>query len=70
MEGCVRQETLITTPVNKPKIDFVPVVAELPNMDFNRTAKTETDAVLMIWDLYQYVRELEINLKSTKELAK
>ncbi|CUU74391.1 hypothetical protein [Campylobacter hyointestinalis] len=66
----MRQETLITTPVNKPKIDFVPVVAELPNMDFNRTAKTETDAVLMIWDLYQYVRELEINLKSTKELAK
>lgn len=67
MQGCVRQETLITTPVNKPKIDFTPVIAELPDMDFNRTAKTETEAVLMAWDLYQYIRELEIKLKRLKD---
>ncbi|PPB52943.1 hypothetical protein [Campylobacter hyointestinalis] len=59
----MRQETLITTPVNSPKISFTPVIAELPIMDFNRTAKTEQEASIMAWDLYQYIRELEIKLK-------
>ncbi|PPB52919.1 hypothetical protein [Campylobacter hyointestinalis] len=63
----MRQETLITTPVNSPKIDFTPIVAELPIIDFNRTAKTETEAVLMAWDLYTYIRELEIKLKRVKD---
>ncbi|WP_163258530.1 hypothetical protein [Campylobacter fetus] len=51
-----------------PKISFVPVVAELPIMDFNRTALTEQEAALMAWDLYGYIKELELNLKSVKEL--
>lgn len=67
MQGCVRQETLITTPVNSPKISFTPVIAELPIMDFNRTAKTEQEASLMAWDLYTYIRELEIKLKRLKD---
>lgn len=67
MQGCVRQETLISTPVNKPKIDFTPVIAELPIMDFNRTAKTEQEASLMAWDLYQYIKELEIKLKGIQK---
>ncbi|TWO19509.1 hypothetical protein YZ82_05230 [Campylobacter hyointestinalis] len=58
---------MITTPVNSPKIDFTPIVAELPIMDFNRTAKTEQEASLMAWDLYQYIRELEIKLKRLKD---
>lgn len=66
MQGCRGKETLITTPVNKPKIDFVPIVAELPIMDFNRTAKTEQEASLMAWDLYTYIRELELKLKGIK----
>lgn len=65
MQGCTRQE--ITTPVNSPKIDFTPVIAELPIMDFNRTAKTEQEASLMAWDLYTYIRELEIKLKRLKD---
>lgn len=67
MQGCTSKETLITTPVNSPKIDFTPIVAELPIMDFNRTAKTEQEASLMAWDLYQYIRELEIKLKRLKD---
>ncbi|WP_141093029.1 hypothetical protein [Campylobacter hyointestinalis] len=63
MQGCTSKETLITTPVNSPKISFTPVIAELPIMDFNRTAITEQEASIMAWDLYQYIRELEIKLK-------
>ncbi|ALV24929.1 hypothetical protein CIG2463D_1361 [Campylobacter iguaniorum] len=55
-------------PVQPPKIDFTPVIVELPNMDFNRTAKTEQEASLMAWDLYQYVRELELKLKGVKKI--
>ncbi|WP_158004821.1 hypothetical protein [Campylobacter fetus] len=51
-----------------PKISFVPVITELPIMDFNRTAKTEQEAALMAWDLYSYIKELELNLKSVKEM--
>lgn len=67
MQGCTSKETLITTPVNSPKIDFTPIVAELPIMDFNRTAKTEQEASLMAWDLYTYIRELELKLKGVKK---
>lgn len=67
MQGCTSKETLITTPVNSPKIDFTPVIAELPIMDFNRTAKTEQEASLMAWDLYAYIKELEIKLKRLKD---
>lgn len=67
MQGCTNKETLISTPVNKPKIDFTPVIAELPIMDFNRTAKTEQEASLMAWDLYAYIKELEIKLKRLKD---
>lgn len=63
MQGCTSKETLISTPVNSPKISFTPVIAELPIMDFNRTAITEQEASIMAWDLYQYIRELEIKLK-------
>ncbi|WP_059425806.1 hypothetical protein [Campylobacter hyointestinalis] len=57
---------MISTPVNSPKISFTPVIAELPIMDFNRTAKTEQEASLMAWDLYAYIRELELKLKGVK----
>lgn len=68
MQGCTSKETLISTPVNKPKIDFKPIIAELPIMDFNRTAKTEQEASLMAWDLYAYIRELELKLKGVKKI--
>ncbi|PPB55603.1 hypothetical protein [Campylobacter hyointestinalis] len=58
---------MISTPVNSPKISFTPVIAELPDMDFNRTAKTEQEASLMAWDLYAYIKELEIKLKRLKD---
>ncbi len=68
MQGCTSKTTVLTKPVQPPKISFVPVVAELPIMDFNRTALTEQEAALMAWDLYGYIKELELNLKSVKEL--
>ncbi|WP_059442948.1 hypothetical protein [Campylobacter hyointestinalis] len=58
---------MISTPVNSPKISFTPVIAELPIMDFNRTAKTEQEASLMAWDLYAYIRELELKLKGIQK---
>ncbi|CUU68258.1 Uncharacterised protein [Campylobacter hyointestinalis subsp. hyointestinalis] len=67
MQGCTSKETLISTPVNSPKISFTPVIAELPIMDFNRTAKTEQEASLMAWDLYAYIRELELKLKGIQK---
>lgn len=66
MQGCTSKETLISTPVNSPKISFTPVIAELPIMDFNRTAITEQEASIMAWDLYAYIRELELKLKGVK----
>ncbi|EPS7558101.1 hypothetical protein ACVHFR_001495 [Campylobacter fetus] len=51
-----------------PKISFVPVITELPIMDFNRTALTEQEAALMAWDLYTYIRELELSVQSVKEM--
>ncbi|TWO19265.1 hypothetical protein [Campylobacter hyointestinalis] len=57
---------MISTPVNSPKISFTPVIAELPIMDFNRTAITEQEASIMAWDLYAYIRELELKLKGVK----
>ncbi|PPB54269.1 hypothetical protein [Campylobacter hyointestinalis] len=59
---------MISTPVNSPKISFTPVIAELPDMDFNRTARTEQEASLMAWDLYVYIRELELKLKGVKKI--
>lgn len=67
LQGCTHKETLITTPVQTPKIDFVPAIAELPVIDFNRTAKTEQEASLMIWDLYLYTSEMQEKLKVIKE---
>ncbi|WP_269446912.1 hypothetical protein [Campylobacter fetus] len=30
-----------------PKISFIPVIAQIPLMDFNRSAKTEQEAALI-----------------------
>ncbi|EPX3989060.1 hypothetical protein [Campylobacter fetus] len=51
-----------------PKISFIPVIAQIPLMDFNRSAKTEQEAALMAWDLYTYIRELELSVQSVKEM--
>ncbi|WP_158004848.1 hypothetical protein [Campylobacter fetus] len=50
------------------KISFIPVIAQLPIMDFNRTATTEQEAAIMAWDLYSYIKELELSLQSVKEV--
>ncbi|WP_158004534.1 hypothetical protein [Campylobacter fetus] len=50
------------------KISFIPVITQLPIMDFNRTAKTEQEAAIMAWDLYSYIKELELSLQSVKEV--
>ncbi len=68
MQGCTSKTTVLTKPVQPPKISFVPVVADLPIMDFNRTALTEKEAALMAWDLYSYIKELELSLQSVKEV--
>lgn len=68
MQGCTSKTTVLTKPVQPPKISFVPVITELPIMDFNRTALTEQEAALMAWDLYSYIKELELSLQSVKEV--
>ena len=37
-------------------------------MDFNKTADDEMGAVLMAWDLYAYIKELENSLKACIEI--
>ncbi|WP_086254431.1 hypothetical protein [Campylobacter vicugnae] len=59
---------IITAPIDKPRFDFTPLIGELPYMDFNRSAKTEQEAALMLWDLYSYVKELESSLKGVRSL--
>ncbi|WP_034960509.1 hypothetical protein, partial [Campylobacter fetus] len=62
------KEIVISKPLEMPKISFIPVIAQLPLMDFNRSAKTEQEAALMAWDLYTYIRELELSVQSVKEM--
>ncbi|WP_096023990.1 hypothetical protein [Campylobacter lanienae] len=59
---------IITAPIDKPRFDFTPLVVENPYMDFNRSAKTEQEAALMLWDLYSYIKELESSLKGVRSL--
>lgn len=68
MQGCSSKETIITVPIDKPRFDFTPLVMENPYMDFNRSAKTEQEAALMLWDLYSYIKELESSLKGVRSL--
>ena len=68
MQGCSSKETIITAPIDKPRFDFTPLVVEKPYMDFNRNAKTEQEAALMLWDLYSYIKELESSLKGVRSL--
>ncbi|AIR80954.1 hypothetical protein CFV97608_1337 [Campylobacter fetus subsp. venerealis 97/608] len=68
MQGCTSKEIVISKPLEMPKISFIPVIAQIPLMDFNRSAKTEQEAALMAWDLYTYIRELELSVQSVKEM--
>ena len=68
MQGCSTKETIITAPIDKPRFDFTPLVVETPYIDFNRSAKTEQEAALMLWDLYSYIKELESSLKGVRSL--
>ena len=68
MQGCSSKETIITAPIDKPRFDFTPLVVETPYIDFNRSAKTEQEAALMLWDLYSYIKELESSLKAVRSL--
>ena len=68
MQGCSSKETIITAPIDNPRFDFTPLVAETPYIDFNRSAKTEQEAALMLWDLYSYIKELESSLKGVRSL--
>ncbi len=68
MQGCSNKEMIITAPIDKPRFDFTPLVVENPYMDFNRSAKTEQEAALMLWDLYSYIKELESSLKGVRSL--
>ncbi|OCS31790.1 hypothetical protein CFVI02298_10175 [Campylobacter fetus subsp. venerealis cfvi02/298] len=68
MQGCTSKEIVISKPLEMQKISFIPVIAQLPIMDFNRTATTEQEAAIMVWDLYSYIKELELSLQSVKEV--
>ena len=68
MQGCSSKETIITAPIDKPRFDFTPLVVQTPYIDFNRSAKTEQEAALMLWDLYSYMKELESSLKGVRSL--
>ncbi|MCR8697141.1 hypothetical protein CSUIS19073_07885 [Campylobacter sp. RM19073] len=65
-QGCSTKETLITTPVRQ-EISFNKLIADLPYMDFNRTARSEQEASLMAWDLYLYIKELEGRLERLRD---
>ena len=65
-QGCSTKETLITTPVRQ-EISFNKLIADLPYMDFNRTARSEQEASIMAWDLYLYIKELEGRLERLKD---
>ncbi len=68
MSGCTTKEVMITKPVEVPRMDLTEVLADLPVMDFNKTARSEEEASLMAWDLYIYIKELELRLDKIKEM--
>lgn len=65
MQGCTNKE--LVKPITIKPLRASSVLANLPDYDFNKTAKNETEAAMMAWELYKYIRELEINLEALKK---
>lgn len=65
LQGCTSKE-VVNEPIIVPKMSLNNNLQK-PQLDFNKTATNELEASLMLWDLYQYIKELELTLEAAKE---
>ena len=57
LAGCSSKHEIISLSKERPKLDYSELLKV--RRDFSAVASTESEAALMVWELYLYVKELE-----------
>lgn len=65
--GCSSKHEIVSLSKERPKLDYSKLLSV--KRDFNNTASSESEAALMVWELYLYTKELENALQACVEMG-
>ena len=67
LAGCSSKHEIVTIQKQRAKSDYSKLLKV--RRDFSATASTESEAALMVWELYLYTKELENALGACVEMG-
>ena len=65
--GCSSKHEIVSISKERAKLDYSKLLKV--RRDFSRAASTESEAALMVWELYLYTKELENALGACVEMG-